>query len=65
MNLKNYNMLNKIILGQKIKIKYLEFGNFLEREGMIIKIDRKNCLLYLPNIIIPFANIIMIKACKI
>ncbi len=56
---------NKIFLGQKISVKYLSSDDYLESEGMIIKIDKNKKILYLPNIIIPFYNIIEIKPCKI
>ncbi len=56
---------NKIFLGQKINVKYLSSDDYTESEGMIIKIDKNKKILYLPNIIIPFCNIIEIIPCKI
>lgn len=55
--------LRKIMLGQKVNIKYYCFNQILEKEGMIIKIDKKNKLLYLPNFFISFSKIITISTC--
>ncbi len=56
-------LLRRIMLGQKVNIKYYYFNQILEKEGMIIKIDKKNKLLYLPNFFISFSKIITISTC--
>lgn len=54
----NSNNIKKLILGQTIIIKYQDNKDSIIATGMIIKIDKLANLLYLPNITIPFANII-------
>lgn len=54
----NSNNIKKLILGQTIIIKYQDNKDSIIATGMIIKIDKLANLLYLPNIIIPFDNII-------
>lgn len=56
------DILKKLILGQTITIKFYHLAKFREITGMIIKIDQKSKLLYLPNLCIPFSNIITITA---
>lgn len=55
-------ILKQLILGQTITIRFLNITEYIERTGMIIKIDKINNILYLPNLKIPFDNIIAIKS---
>ena len=52
--------LKKLILGQTVTIKFLNINQYTEQTGMIIKIDKVKEILYLPNLKIPFADIIAI-----
>lgn len=60
-NFKLEKHLNKLILGQTITVKFLNIVDYIEKTGMIIKIDRINKMLYLPNLEIPFSSILAIK----
>lgn len=58
------DIIKKLILGQTITIKFHYLTELKEVTGMIIKIDKVEKNLYLPNCCIPFANIITIKTWK-
>lgn len=60
-NFKLEKSLTKLILGQTITVRFLNIADYIEKTGMIIKIDRMNKMLYLPNVEIPFSNILAIK----
>lgn len=55
------DIIKKLMLGQTITIKFHCLAESKEVTGMIIKIDKVEKNLYLPNCCIPFANIIMIS----
>lgn len=55
-----HDIIRKLILGQTITIRFKYLTNLLETTGMIIKIDIKRKILHLPNLSIPFENIIQI-----
>lgn len=55
-----YNIIRKLILGQTITIRYQNLTGLVVATGMIIKIDKKTNTLHLPNLSIPFSNIIQI-----
>lgn len=57
----NLQIIKKLILGQKVTIKYKILSSYVEKTGMLLKIDLVNEYLHLPNIAIPFANIITIE----
>jgi len=55
-------ILEKVILGQTITINFLFLTRAIKITGMIIKIDKSEEALYLPNFKIPFNYILDIVA---
>ncbi len=58
------DIIKGLILGQTITIKFNYLKKAFKTTGMIIKIDKTKKWLYLPNICIPFSNIITIITWK-